>query len=67
MIKLIITKEVPNEQFEKQIEDYNRNNRGGYHNNGYEMPRETKTANMLDVFLTEEQWEAIKKEVIKVF
>lgn len=67
MIKLIIEKEIPNENFEKEMEDYNRNNRGGYHNNQYEVPRSTKVANVMQVAVTEEQWVAIRKSVLEQF
>lgn len=67
MIKLTITKEVPNEQFAQQMEDYNRNNRSGFHNNGYERPQETKVANILEVMLTEDEYKMIKREIIDIF
>lgn len=69
MIRLTITKEVPNEQFEKEMEEYNRDYSRS-RNNGmgiYEGPKPVKVVNALDVHITEEQWVAIKKAVIETF
>lgn len=69
MIKLTIEKEITNENFEKEMEEYNQNNRrnGMYNNNRYDGPRPTKIENALQVTITEEQWVAIRKAVIEQF
>ncbi len=69
MIKLTIQKEVTNEQFEQELKAFEERNRYGnrmiHEDAGY--PRPTKVANLLEVTLTEEQYEAIKKAVIEKF
>lgn len=67
--KIYITRTEPNENIEKEQEQYDRGMRGGYRNNGdYPMPPMTQvTKDVLMVELTEEQFKSVKAEVLKVF
>ena len=71
MIKLIIIKNIPNENFEAEMQEFNERNRMSmmspkYRDSEY-IPSATKTENVMEVSITEKQWEAIRKSVIDQF
>ena len=70
MIKLTIEKKVKNEKFEEQVKliKEERKNNYGYSNNLEKpYPEEYTVEGALKVEITEAQFEAIRKEVLKVF
>jgi hypothetical protein len=72
MIKLKITKFDKNEKYDEQLENYERVQKQGIWNRNYndaDVPRPypDKVDSILEVEVTEEQWEAIRKEVLTRF
>ncbi len=69
MINLQITKAITNEAYEDEMKAYS--SRGGYgytHQNMTAMePQRIIVKNLCNVTITEDQWEAIRKEIIKEF
>jgi len=68
MIKLSITKYENNENYESELKDY-KDSRSSYYTNNEPIPfpRREISKNILDVFITEEQFEAIRKAVLENF
>lgn len=71
MIKIQIVKTEKNEKFDEEMkvwqETFDRRNRGGYDRLEEMPPQPEKTFTVLQVVITEEQWEAIRKAVIEKF
>ena len=68
MIKLNIKRFVNNDQYEAEMADYK--DRSRYVNtriNNDDYPRKEIEQNILEVFITEEQFEAIRKSALEVF
>ena len=61
MIVFEITKIEPNENFEKEIKQYNENRLSS------SMPEKNIKTALLSVSITEEQFDAIRKAVLEVF
>lgn len=66
MYRLEIAKLVPNEDYEKEVEAFNRT---GYNNlrQAEDFVNKTKEERHLTVTLTDEEYEAIKKAVLSTF
>jgi hypothetical protein len=70
MINLQITKAITNERYEEQMEAYSKELYRGYmfeNKRMNEEPRLVIVQNLCNVTITEDQWEAIRKEIIKEF
>ena len=68
--KITIVKTEPNPQFKEELAKYQENRRTGYYDRGVEdamRPKEETIDNALMVELTDEQYVAVKKEIIKAF
>ena len=68
MIKLQITKYESNEKYESELADYKERSRYGncrVDNNDY--PQKEISRNAMEVLITEEQFEAIRKAVLEKF
>jgi hypothetical protein len=66
MIKLNIQKLVDNINYEQQLEEY-KSNKDYYWNNKGEYPNKQIVECILDVEITDKQFEAIRKEIINNF
>ncbi len=64
MITLEVKKFEKNENFEKEMKEYQS---GYWYSNRWNMPEKSKEVNALSVAITEEQFEAIRKAVLEVF
>lgn len=69
MINLQITKAIKNENYEEEMEAYSKGLRGYMFENKRmsEEPRMVIVQDLCNVTITEDQWEAIRKEIIKEF
>ena len=67
MIKLQITKYKNNENFEAEIKEYEEQNRYTKYANDQYRPEKTKIDNILEVEITQEQFESIRKAVLEKF
>lgn len=68
MIKLQITKYETNEKYEAELAEYK--DRSKYENMRFDnsdYPRQEVSKNILEVFITEQQFEVIRKSVLEVF
>ena len=70
MIKLQITRFEKNENYEKDLENYKNYSRNSFEprmdlNKDY--PRTEISKDILDVYITEEQFDAIRKATLEVF
>ena len=68
MIKLNIKRFVNNDQYEAEMADYkDRSRYGNTRINNDDYPRKEIEQNILEVFITEEQFEKIRKSALEVF
>ena len=68
MVKLQITKYEDNVRYEAELDAYKERNK--YRNNSFEdsnYPQRETAKNIMEVFITEEQFVAIRKAVLEVF
>ena len=68
MIKLNIKRFVNNDQYEAEVADYKDRSRfGNMRLDNSDYPRKEIAQNILEVFITEEQFEKIRKSALEVF
>jgi len=68
MIKLNIKRFVNNDQYEAEMADYKDRSRfGSSRIDNSDYPRREIEKNILEVFITEEQFEVIRKSALEVF
>jgi len=68
MIKLNIKRFVNNDQYEAEMADYkNRSGFGSVRMDNFDHPRKEIEKNILEVSITEEQFEVIRKSALEVF
>jgi len=71
MIKLQITKLEKNENYEEELKKFKEEHNGysdrNFNVNNYNIPQSEVTKNILDVSITEEQFNAIRKAVLENF
>ena len=68
MIKLNIKRFVNNDQYEAEMTDYKDRSRfGSVRVDNSDLPRREIEKNILEVFITEEQFETIRKSALEVF
>jgi hypothetical protein len=68
MIKLQITKYENNDKYEAELADYkDRSRYGGITIDNSDYPKREISKNIMEVFITEEQFEAIRKAVLEKF
>jgi hypothetical protein len=67
MIKLKITKTERNAFYKKQAEKWHEDNACGGHGEPPAFPEKEKEESVLEMEITNEQFEAIKKEILKTF
>lgn len=68
MYKLQVIRYENNERYEAELADYkDRSRYGGMRVDGTDYPRQEVSKNALEVYITEEQFEAIRKAVIEKF
>jgi len=68
MIKLNIKRFVNNDHYEAEMADYKDRSRfGNMRVDNSDYPRQEIEKNILEVFITEEQFEKIRKSVLEVF
>ena len=68
MIILKITKTEPNPKFDQEYEEYRKNRNGYQFDNGNgAVPRKEFPVGILEVEITDQQFEAIRKAVIEKF
>jgi len=68
MIKLNIQRFVDNDQYEAQVAEYKERSRfGNMRLDDSDYPRQTIEQNILNVLITEEQFEVIRKSALEVF
>lgn len=64
MIKLTITKDIPNEDYEQELKEFNSGIRRDFN---FPTPRTRNLESILEVYITDEQFNAIRKAVLENF
>jgi hypothetical protein len=61
--RVLVTREVVNEQYEEQMQSYQRNQRW---NSNEQAPQRTQAIKTLEMLLTEEEFDAVRKAALEV-
>lgn len=67
MIELIIKRKVKNDNFENELKEYKENSRFRCGNFDERSPERERTENIMNIEITEEQFNAIRRAIIDTF